>query len=81
MLPRQMLDASRFEIFAFLVDLGSVACASRGMVTDAHWRHAAELLWPGAATLRNGSPAFQVRALIALRALLARREYHITRLL
>lgn len=65
MLSRQALDTSIFDILAFLVDLRSVACARRGMVTDAHWRNAAELLWPGAATVLFGSPAFQVRALLA----------------
>ena len=66
MLLQQMLDASSCgNICAFLVDLRSVACASRDMVTDAHWRHAAECLWPGASTVLFGSPAFQVRALLA----------------
>ena len=65
MLLQQMLDASSFgNMCAFLVDLRSVACASRDMVTDAHWRHAAECLWPGATTVLFGSPAFQVRALL-----------------
>ena len=45
MLLQQNLGAPSFDhIFAFLVDLRSVACASRDMVTDAHWRHAAECL-------------------------------------
>ena len=66
MLLQQMLDASSCgNICAFLVDLRSVACASRDMVTDAHWQHAAECLWPGATTVLFGSPAFQVRALLA----------------
>ena len=63
---QHMLDASSCgNICAFLVDLRSVACASRDMVTDAHWRHAAECLWPGATTVLFGSPPFQVRALLA----------------
>ena len=47
------------------MDLRSLACASRDMVTDAHWRHAAECFWPGATTVLFGRPAFQVRALLA----------------
>ena len=32
---------------------------------DAHWRDVAERLWPGASSVLFGSPAFQVRALLA----------------
>ena len=66
MLLQQLLDASSCgNTCAFLVDLRSVACASRDMVTDAHWRHAAQFLWPGATTVLFGSPAFQVWAFLA----------------
>ena len=66
MLLQQMLDASSCRNICFVLeDLRSIACASRDMVTDTHWRHAAECRWPGATTVLFGSPAFQVRALLA----------------
>ena len=53
-------------IFGFLVDLRSVACVKRGLVTPEHWQYAAELLWPGAMRTLFGTPAFQVRSLLAI---------------
>ena len=65
MLCRPQLDTLISDIFAFLVDLRAVACVKRGLVTQKHWRYAAELLWPGAMKVLFGTPAFQVRTLLA----------------
>ena len=65
MLCRSQLDTLISGIFAFLVDLRAVACVKRSLVTQEHWRYAAELLWPGAMKVLFGTPAFQVRTLLA----------------
>ena len=66
LLGRSNLDTLIPNIFAFLVDLRSVACVKRGLVTPEHWQYAAELLWPGAMRTLFGTPAFQVRSLLAI---------------
>ena len=58
-------DVAMCGICGYMADLRSLACVARCIVTDTHWQNRADQLWPGAAAVLFGVPAFQVRALLA----------------